>query len=469
MLALSMLLLLTTILAACSSTNSPSSSVEETRTLRIGVPGEETFLSTLKQKYVDSYVLAQNGNVQVELIAADSISGAAQQDDAGYNRYNNLVKLLSSEDSVDVVLLPTGDSLDTLRRLVQDNQVKALDPYIADNNYDLTDYSPAPLAAIKAVGDGEIYGLAPYFNTQALLINKTLFQEKGVSSPDMGAAWSNVFELGRQVASGDGADKAYAFGDDSWGIGSYWLTDTYARQLQLRPYNNDATAMTVNTEPWEQVLTEIIGLYHDDVLITDEALGMEEQGLWNAGKLAMKETNYTNLRSMEVPFEWEVITMPVHLETPDNGSTVSTTGLVAINSNADNTEDAWNYIAYLNGEEWSRIKAASPNADLVSRLSAQQASRPKFDVDALNGVAVYSVDYVQEDLMRTRPGTELVNLIFSDLFAQLKTGDITVPEALIAWEEQGNAVLGLSQAEVDTWREDYYAAQAAQAEEGAVQ
>src|SRR5690606_22398335 len=82
--------------------------------------------------------------------------------------------------------------------------------------------------------------------------------------------------------------------------------------------------------------------------------------IMNANKNADMIPNYT-------PIEWDVVTFPVHPEAPNIGGNMWMNGLMAININAQNQEDAWEFIKFIHGEEWAKVRSKSSQY-LVSRV-----------------------------------------------------------------------------------------------------
>jgi multiple sugar transport system substrate-binding protein len=469
---LAVVLIMTTVLAACSSSDD-NGAMEETRTLRIGITNTYQDDAFIRSEFVDGYELAMDGKVQVELVnmvedfTEEDLEKSMQEllDD----RLQKLYDFLDQDNPVDVILFDQGD-MSMLNTLVRENKLKQLDPLITEKGFDIEDFSPAVVNALKAEGDGNIYALAPTFSSSALVYNKQIFADAGVTPPRDGMTWQEVFALARQVTSGEGENRIYGFGLP-WEqeLTAYWVTDVYGAQAQLRTYDATGSMMTINTPQWAEAFSDLYSLVEENVWskrAEPDASGRFMGDNFENGKLAMQLVDYNNLsniQNMYLPegkekIEWDVVTAPVHPENPEMGLEVSFNGLVGINAKATNIDAAWDYVAFLNSKEWALIKSRN-NYDLVSRLSAQASAGAEFNVDAFNQLQAIPSDYLQTlDLIKQKPGVMVVDSSLGGKYVQqMRDGELTVAEMLAAWEEEGNKLLSMSEDEIAAWETERYA------------
>ena len=104
-----------------------------------------------------------------------------------------------------------------------------------------------------------------------------------------------------------------------------------------------------------------------------------DHDLFLSGKLAMAITHYGYLNEVInanrnadridnfEAIDWDIVSLPTHVDEPGVGANIYYQGIFAINANAENPEDAWEFIKFVTGEDWAREIQSSYN--LVSRQS----------------------------------------------------------------------------------------------------
>ena len=58
---------------------------------------------------------------------------------------------------------------------------------------------------------------------------------------------------------------------------------------------------------------------------------------------------------------WDLVTVPVGAQNPDQSNMTSFNNLLAISADSPNKETAWQFLSYLTSDEYSRVKAKSNN------------------------------------------------------------------------------------------------------------
>ena len=207
----------------------------------------------LRQQFTDGYELT-HPDIDIEIAAAinydDQRFEEPSKDPAKPNKqpdpYEKMKELLVGKNPVDVVVLDSG----YLKRAVQDNLLKQLDPLIQESKFDIEDFVPTVINGIKDAGDNNLYALTPTFNSSALFYNKKIFADAGVSVPTDNMQWSDVFDLARRVAKGDGKDRKFGFSFNRWSGDPFNDSQNYAAPLQLKMFDNKGEKMTVDTPQW---------------------------------------------------------------------------------------------------------------------------------------------------------------------------------------------------------------------------
>lgn len=452
------------MLAACTKGSGETSS--EKRVLRIGVMyGSKDNESYFRQQYTDTFEVL-NGDIELKIEYAT---------DYGYNRrideqeeqpdpYEEFLKLITGDNPVDVVI---AESPDVMVRLIQENNMKDLDPLIQQDKFDIDAYVPTVLEGIKSLsGDNKIYALTPTFTSSALFYNKTLFDEAGVEVPRNGMQWSEVIDLARRLTKPQDEKKQFGLMLNRYSDG-FSNTQSLAAPLQLKLYDDNMDTMLVNNEGWEKIWNTVVDLYKEKIIPTNEDIyafyneNQPEDGryvpymddLFIQGRVAMMiSTSYylNDLRNakdqMEEGFqfpEWDVVTVPEHPEAPGIGGDISLSTLMGVNNKAQNPDDAWKFIKFMNSKEWANIKSRSTYEMVARKEFLKPLDGMTYNIEAFytmkptppqstNSSSLYSKYPHFYDAVFT-PGQQL----FQEVLSEKKT----VKEALAEWETKGNANL----------------------------
>jgi len=116
--------------------------------------------------------------------------------------------------------------------------------------------------------------------------------------------------------------------------------------------------------------------------------------------------------------------------------------LTAINAKAQNPDDAWNYVKFINGREWAKLKSRSMYELPARKEFLKPPAGLSFNLDAfttLKPVPPANID--NEKIYRDNPNIWQVENIGRMKFQEVIEDKKTVKEALAEWETEGNAVL----------------------------
>jgi multiple sugar transport system substrate-binding protein len=456
--------LLGSLLSACSPGDGGKDG-NNRRMLRIGLPyGSEDNESYTRQDLTDLFEV-MHPEIDIELVYAVDDSGwmyGEAENEEQPDVVENMKKMLTGPNPVDVVVF----SLEDLTWLVQDNLLKPLDPFMAEDKMDTAAFVPMILEAIRERGDGQqLYALAPSFSAAALFYNKALFREQNVPFPDGDMTWEDALNLARRLKSGSGPDAVFGISFSSWAFMNLFSgMSMYSDPLQLRMFDDQAEKMTVNTPGWKDVWDTFFSLYDEGVIPRQEDLLAEPlpggEYRYNpyrhrpffSGRVAMVvetgnfiqellEFNRVAERLDMEPIEWGVTALPAHPQMPEVG-VVSIGRMMGINANALNQEDAWSFIKFHHSGDMAKIKSRS-NYEM-STLQAYLTPREGADYDP----AVFTkrkpgrgmtLDEIR--LQRERPNLYLVQQLAERIFDRVIAGEMTVEEGLAKWEETGNKLL----------------------------
>ncbi|MCI3920690.1 extracellular solute-binding protein [Paenibacillus sp. TRM 82003] len=449
-------------LAACSQDNNSSQDTEE-RVLRIAtLSGYGSDDSWFRQQYTELYEFS-HPNITVEIIPAVDYnsyrySNPGQEPEDQPDPMEELKKMMQGDNPPDLVMMDYG----TMPELVNENLLMPLDPLITKDEFDTSKVVPTVLEGIKDIApDGKLYALAPLFSSSAIFFNRGIFNDANVAYPTDGMTWDEVFTLAQQVTGGEGENRKYGFAFTNYnGSDSFYDMQMYTQPLDMRFFDTTGEKMTVDTDQWEQVWTKIIDLRKQKVLPEPpnyEEPMMREPGPYDwdnflSGRVAMVISNYYYINELiqanksaevnenQTPIDWDVVTVPTHPEAPDIGGSIYLDGMMGINAKAMNQEDAWEFIKFVNGDDWARMKSRSQNA-LVSN---KEYLVPKEGL-AYNMEAFYKLKPApiqdESEVYRKYPNIYMVQSIGQQKFQEVVDGKKEVRQALKEWQTEGDAML----------------------------
>lgn len=450
------------VLAACTS---PNTTDNTERTLRIATTmGYSQNDEYFRQRFTELYEFA-NPNVKFEVISMNDdrymYGGRPDPNEKPEDPLKKLKESMQSDNPPDIVMV----GYEQLPELISENMLTQLDPLITKDKFDISDIVPAVIEGIKKVGEGKIYALAPTFNSSAIIYNKRLFDEAGVPYPTDKMTWEQTFDLARRLSRGEGENRKYGFSFSTYNMGGdlSYPTQIYTAPLQLRMFDDKGEKMTVDSDQWENAWKTMLQLQTEKLIPgpidmskmsgmgPDQGYNPFQHDDFMSGRVAMSIINYGELdrvinamKNAEhiqgfTPFEWDVVTLPVHQEAPDMGGFIGLDGIMSINAKAQNAEEAWKYIKFLNGEDWARLKAGSSH-NIVSRQKyIKKKDGAEYNQQAFT--LLMPVPYQDGRIYLQNPRLYDVQGIGYQKLQQVAEGKLEVREALRQWQAEGDAMI----------------------------
>jgi multiple sugar transport system substrate-binding protein len=453
------------VLAACTKNGAADSKGE--RTLRVATyyGGDDDYFRT---QFTDLFEFS-NPNIKIEVVSTQDTGIRYTRPAPGEKQpdpMDRLKEILQGDNPPDIVMM----NYEQLPELVNSNLLTQLDPMIAKDKFNTSDIVPAVLEGLKKQGDGKLYALTPSFFSSALIYNKRMFDEAGVPYPKDGMTWEDTFDLARRVAKGDGDTRRYGFSFSSNSGGDmFYSMNMYTAPLQLSMFDAKGEKMTVDSDQWEKVWKTMAQLNSEKLIPQQQdrnnmrqkmmAPGGEDYNpfAYNdflSGRVAMTIVNYSELDQITnanknaqnvkgfTPIDWNVVTIPTHPEAPNVGGMISMNGVMAINAKAQNVEDAWKYLKFINGDEWAKLKSRSNN-QLIARKPYLQKTKDgvEFNVEAFTKLTPAPANTEMSKIYRDKPNIYQVQEIGRNQFSEFIQGKKTAREALKEWQSKGDAAL----------------------------
>ncbi|WP_372663189.1 ABC transporter substrate-binding protein [Cohnella sp.] len=458
--------LLFPLLAACALSNKDDGDTR--RTLRIGTMyGSKQDEYYFRQQFTDMFEFSHD-NIDIEVVPAIDYSEMQFEDQSKQqepvNQLEKVKAIMTGTNPVDVMIF----DMNILSQLVNENLLKQLDPMLKEDEIDTTEFVPTVIDGIKEQGNGFLYALTPMFTPSALYYNKKLFTNAAIDFPVDGMIWDDVFNTARRLKSGTGKDAIFGFTFNQWGAGeNYWDIQNFAAPLQLKMYDDKAELMTVNTPQWEALWKTATDLYKDHVVPHQDDMQydqpMDESGRYNpyqgrlflSGRVAMAVGDYNLINEITQmnanadklkmePLDWDVVALPSHSGKEGIGFNISFNQLSGINATAPNPEDAWEFVKFMNGKEWAKLKSRSTYEMSARKEFVKPRDGMSYNVEAFTKMkpSPFPQSSIKEqELYNEKPNLRLVFELGTRAYSQVIEGKKTVKEALQEWETKGNDLL----------------------------
>jgi multiple sugar transport system substrate-binding protein len=416
-----------------------------------------------RQQFTEIFEFA-NPNIKIEMIPTMDEKyrfGGPQPGEKMPDPLEKLKEVMQGDNPPDLVML----GYEQLPDVIESNLLTQLDPQITKDKFDTAGIVPAVIDGIKNVGGGKLYALAPTFSSSALIYNKKMFTDAGADFPKDGMTWDEVFDLAKRVAKGEGENKVsgFSFSTQSQGGDLFYSMQNYTAPLQLKVFDDAGEKMTVDTDQWEKIWTKMAELQKQNVFpdLFDPQKQMNKQmdqqnpfayDDFMSSRLAMGIINYGQIQQLTnanknaanfkgyKPIDWDVVTMPSHPEAKGVGGSIYMNGIMGINAKAQNPDDAWKFIKFINGDDWAKLKSHS-SYNLVARSKyLKPKDGQEFHMEAFYNVTPAPIENYSK-IYREKPHIYQVNDIGRQQFDLVLKGKKTAREALKEWQTQGDAML----------------------------
>ncbi|OXS58238.1 hypothetical protein B1A99_13570 [Cohnella sp. CIP 111063] len=328
------------------------------------------------QEYGNMFA-TQFPNIEIEVANMQSIYNQS----AAETMEEQLDKFLEAHKP-DVLMLQTAE----YERLAQNGTLFALDSVIGQDQFETEGIHPAILKLLREQGGGKLYGLSPEFSSSALYYNIDLFNKYGVELPRDSMSWEEVFELAKRFPTdGDKDSKIYGLSMDTY-LDLSNLIQTIGSGQDLRMLSADGSSFNIDTDSWKKVFESVIGAVKSGALYVPDAEArafnfktMEEmfqRNLFVMGRSAMAVKRSYEVQQIlqakemlkEVtPVNWGIVTVPVDPNNRNQSSYFNLGSIFAVSSNSANPRAAWEFVKYINGDSFAKLKSKSLYGSLLSR------------------------------------------------------------------------------------------------------
>jgi len=363
--------------------------------------------STLKVMYYDEGSFFQEygmvfsalyPNVEIEIVSNQVMYTGESKD------YDAEMYKFVEEKKPDIVLL----SPEQYKKMAQDGKLYDLDAVMEKEKYDSEGLIPGMLDYLRELGGGKLFALTPNFYSQVLFYNKDLFDKYQIEYPTDRMSWNEVLQMARRFPTdGDAKDRIYGL-KMGYSEDLFEVANMLASSEGINYVNASQKQMTINTDSWKNIFQTALDAIGSDALYfenmnnqeSDMAQSYENYLLRDpfiSGRLAMAigDSNYINQFKQassneqvkdKIVKNWDLVTVPVGQQNPDQTNMVAFHNLFAISADSPNKEAAWEFLRYITSDEFARVKSKSFNYNGMS-------VRTKYitDVEGHNYAAFYNL------------------------------------------------------------------------------
>jgi len=389
-----------------------------------------------KQFFDDYGLLFQSEFPNVEIEVASTTGIGSDPSVPVIQAYEDFIK----QNNPDVLFLSNH------KPFVEKGMLLELDPLIEQHKFDLDEYLPAVLSMLRREGDGKIYALSPNFMNFGIYYNVDLFRKYNVEPPSDPLTWKEIFELAKRFPS-DGSEKDRIYGFTIDGFSSPFFQILYSLSDQNRKLlNSDATEVQLNNDTWKKSFEEIVSAVQSGAfyLPTEEEIAKPmrtaEDNRFLMGKSAMTYNSDYFINQLSTSMiNWGIAPAPVDPFNRTQSSSYALGPSFGINKESRNTRAAWEFVKYVNSEEFAQIKSKSSREILFSRTAF---IRPQGDRDISALYRQEPIEYTENEFSSYDVGVKakVISVIVKELTAVVGHSK-TLDEAIKTMEEEGDSVL----------------------------
>lgn len=438
------LLLMSCVLVAGCSSGAGKKTEETKSTLKVVFSDESWFY----QEYGDLFTMKNGENIEFEVVSTQGL-----YNDLENKTYEEAFNELIDKEKPDVLML----DLNSYEQYISDGKLVELDTYIEKEKYNLEGIYPGLIEMLKEIGGSKIYGLSPSFYGNAVFYNKDLFNKYGVEMPHEGMSWQDILDLARRFPTdGDEKTRIYGYGDN-YPVSMDQLLSMISNAEGLMNVNTDTMKVTVDTDSWKRVFQLAIdadksgAVYNpqDDEGFTGGTMEEYYQSQpFLMGRVALMVSSpymINNLKDVKdrlkdfKPFELGIVSGPVDPADPTSTYNTSLGEIFAINADSPNKDAAWDFIKFVNGEDFARVKSRSGN-NMMTRMGFNK------DIDGQSLDPFYALkpkmskNYRNWDKMPDNFYGEY-NMIMTREIGLVKENKKTLDEALKTIQSEAQAAL----------------------------
>jgi multiple sugar transport system substrate-binding protein len=332
---------------------------------------EERFFDTYGSLFMSKYP-----NIELEIVSPEMSNIQDQDLD---KQMDDWIKIEKPD-----VLMPMN--VDQFIRHAAEGKFYPLDAVIRQDRFDLSGLAPSIVQFLRDKGGGSLYALGPVFHSVAMYYNKDLFDKYGIAYPKNRMTWEKAFELASKFSSAKLSGSTVYGLQYRNGAHPYVFIESMGGSYGLDLLDPQNKKVTAATDGWRNVIQMAAAAYHSGALYLDSGSLQNNPSfgdprsrdpfLMGESAMAIDDVNLLNLLKEkelknQLSFEWGLATVPVGSKHEEIVSDFLIMELFAINAQSENLRAAWEFVKYIHGNEYARIKTETQR-QLFTRVEYSQ-------------------------------------------------------------------------------------------------
>ncbi|TVX89720.1 ABC transporter substrate-binding protein [Paenibacillus agilis] len=347
-------------------------------TLRVMYYDEESF-----QRQYGNYFSVKYPNMDIEVVSTKSfIDGDGGNGGTILTPSEIDQKLMSfiEKERPDIIYT----NMDDLSKLVKQGKLYHMDPIIQQEGYSLDDMLPGLIAKLREKGDGGLYGLAPSFYTNVMFYNVDLFKQHNIQLPTNKMSWKQVLEIGEKFNQvGSGNERLYGLSGGQ--RDSYEILSIMMQTSNLQWFDARGEKIIIDTPAWRELFSTVAKAIDRELIWVPSTkengrldYSTPEDPFYN-GKAAMTMDITYMIDQMDnmwtwpdrklKPFAWNIVTMPIDPNYPNESPYVSTYDVFAINQDSPHKREAWELIKFIHSPDMAKVTSKMLAGDIPTRVT----------------------------------------------------------------------------------------------------
>lgn len=445
--------LFVSMLAGCSFGGNSGPAKDEQGSIKVMYYDENSFFQEYGMLFSAVYP-----NIDVQVVNTQSIYRNSEDENFDYEKA--FAEFIEKEQP-DILMLST----DQYEKMAQEGKFYDLEAPMARDKYNTEGIVPGIIDYMKELGGGHLYGFPSSFYSQVLYYNKDLFDKYNITPPTDQMTWQEVIQLAQLFPKdGEPEDRIYGL-KMSYSSDLSQTAQMLANSEGLSYVNPTTKQMTINTAGWKNAVQAALDATTSGALYFEDQDQMRMNGGYSyedyllrnpflSGRLAMLiEGNYlmNEIKQAKdyikeegrIIENWDMVTMPVSTQNPDQSTSTWYNNIFTISEQSPNKDAAWNFIAYITGDEYARVKskAGFNNGFPIRTNYIKDTEGRNFDAFyKLKPSRVQDSMYKDYDKLPPQFGMQFQGLFQQELQA-IKDDKKTIDEALEFLQTKGEELL----------------------------
>ncbi|MEK8130916.1 extracellular solute-binding protein [Paenibacillus filicis] len=313
--------------------------------LQVAVTDPSSFMVEYGRAFQQKYP-----NIRLELIPAGEEAAAS----SAVRQESSLQPL--GEGKPDVMALRPAE----FARLAGQGQLYALDGVIRQDAFPIETAHPGLIQALRAQGQGKLYGLASRFSQSAIYYNPELFDRYGIAHPKDGMTWEELLKIAESIGERGRKQGIYGFSAASMTNVSDLIVQM-ATDMKLQLTHSVKGKFMLDASRWRGAWDKVLAdarkgyLYLPGQKLAAGASAADVKGEdpFSTGKAAMTLQSYgyaSRLAIQSNRLDWDIVREPIRADRPGESMSLSIDQVYAVSAESPNLRAAWELVRFIQEE-----------------------------------------------------------------------------------------------------------------------